>query len=135
MRRIKKAAQSDLEAIGRIEENAFADRRRQRSIAFAVSEGLCYLFLAKGEEAGFITVDHLTEKECHIGLLAVTKEHRRNHVASELIEHIIKEHPGRRVFGTTVRLNKAMKEVFVKKGFKQINQKNASELVFEKEPT
>jgi ribosomal protein S18 acetylase RimI-like enzyme len=132
MQKIRKAGQSDLEAIGRIEENAFADRRRQSSIALAVSEGLCYLFLAKGKEAGFITIDNLTEKECHIGLIAVIDGYRRNGVASALIEHVIKLYPGRRIFGTTVKLNKAMKEVFLKKGFRQINKKDASELVFEK---
>ena len=132
MRKIRKAEKSDLESISRIEENAFADNRRKSSIALTIMEGLCYLSAVKGKDAGFITVDHLTDRECHIGLIAVIDEYRGNGVAGELIEKVIKEYPGRRVFGTTVKLNAAMKKVFLKNGFKQINSKTASELVFER---
>ena len=132
MRRIRKAEKSDLEAISRIEENAFADNRRKSSIALAVKEGLCYMSNVKGKDAGFITVDHLTDTECHIGLIAVIDEYRGNGVAGELIDIVIKEYPGRHVFGTTVKLNAAMKKVFLKNGFKQINAVTAPELVFER---
>ncbi|HRU39683.1 MAG TPA: hypothetical protein P5511_07380, partial [Candidatus Goldiibacteriota bacterium] len=88
MRLARKAEKTDLEALGRVEEDAFADKRRRRSIALSVSEGLCWIMFDGKKEAGFLTIDSLSVSECHIGLIAVHSCCKKRGIASFLLKYV-----------------------------------------------
>jgi N-acetylglutamate synthase-like GNAT family acetyltransferase len=134
MRILRKAEKKDLNAIGLIEENAFADRRKHVSVELAVNEGLCWIMLDKKREIGFITVDFITKKDCHIGIIAVMDSARRKGAASFMINYLAQEFAGRRLLGTTAVTNTSMAGAFMKCGFELKSPMTASELVFEKIP-
>lgn len=105
---VSKARRTDLGPIRRIDARVLGSARRRALLKAAIREGACFVSRVDGAIVGFAICDRSFFGEAYLSLLIVAPDYRRRGVGTALVGHIESLIPGRKLFTSTNRSNRAM---------------------------
>ena len=114
---IRKASETDLEAIQALDRLTLGSDKRKTFLKEAVREGECLVACAGTDIAGFIITGRSFYGQWFIELLIVHPDYRRQGIATGLLQRIESACTGEKLFTSTNRSNTVAQAVYEKNGF------------------